>query len=60
MNTIVGTWLLRMKTPIGTIEADYSFGEQDGAVRGSATGGGETVGLTHIVVEDLPNGQQVA
>lgn len=60
MKTIFGKWLLHMKTPIGTIEAEYSFEEQDGTVRGSATGAGETVGLTHIIVEDGPTGQRVA
>ncbi|WCN79507.1 hypothetical protein [Micromonospora sp. LH3U1] len=59
MNTIVGTWLLRMKTPVGTIEADYHFEEHDGVIRASATGAGETTTLTDIVVYDDPTGQRV-
>ncbi|BCB89661.1 hypothetical protein Psuf_069740 [Phytohabitans suffuscus] len=60
MNTIAGTWLLRMKTPIGTIEADYRFEEEDGVIRGSASGGGgESTPLTDIAVQDGPTGQRV-
>ncbi len=59
MNTIAGTWLLRMKTPIGTIEADYNFEEENGVIRGSASGSGETVPLTDVAVHDSPTGQRV-
>ncbi|WP_409185851.1 hypothetical protein F9C11_17050 [Amycolatopsis sp. VS8301801F10] len=48
MNTIVGTWLLRMKTPIGTMEATYTFEETDGVLQGSASGFGETTPLTEL------------
>jgi len=41
MDTLVGTWLLRMKTPFGTTEADYRFEEGDGVIHGSASGSGE-------------------
>jgi hypothetical protein len=59
MSTIAGTWLLRMKTPVGTIEADYQFEDEGGVIRGSASGGGETTTLTDIVVEDGPGAQRV-
>jgi hypothetical protein len=59
MSTIAGTWLLRMKTPVGTIEADYHFEEEDGVIRGSASGGGETTPLTDIAVEDISAGERV-
>ena len=59
MNTIVGTWLLRMKTPIGTIEADYRFEEEDGVIHGNASGSGETTPLTDVVVENDASGQRV-
>ncbi|XTZ13671.1 hypothetical protein ACQSSU_19355 [Micromonospora echinospora] len=59
MSTIAGTWLLRMKTPVGTIEAEYRFEEEDGVIRGSASGSGETTPLTDIVAEDGPAGQRV-
>lgn len=58
MHSIIGTWLLRMKTPIGTIEATYRFDESDGQIRGSASGSGETTPLTDIVVETSPAGQR--
>lgn len=48
MNTIVGTWLLRMKTPIGTMEATYTFEEADGVLKGSASGAGEATPLTDL------------
>jgi hypothetical protein len=40
MTGIAGTWRLRMKTPIGTIDADYRFTETRGrvAVTGERTG----------------------
>ncbi len=59
MSTIAGTWLLRMKTPVGTIEADYRFEEEDGVIRGSASGGGETTALTDIAVKDGSDGERV-
>jgi hypothetical protein len=59
MSTIAGTWLLRMKTPVGTLEAEYRFEEVDGVFRGSASGSGETTPLTDIVVQDGPAGQRV-
>lgn len=48
MNAIVGTWLLRMKTPIGTMEATYTFEETDGVLQGSASGVGEAAPLTDL------------
>ena len=59
MNTIVGTWLLRMKTPVGTTEADYRFKEGDGVIHGSASGSGEITPLTDVVVENEASGQRV-
>ena len=59
MSSIAGTWLLRMKTPVGTIEADYHFEEEHGVVRGRASGRGETTPLTDVAVEDGPDGERV-
>lgn len=59
MSTITGTWLLQMKTPVGTIHADYRFDEEGGVIRGRASGVGETTELTDIVVEDVTDGQRV-
>jgi hypothetical protein len=59
VNTIVGTWLLHMKTPVGTIEANYRFEEEDGVIHGSASGSGETTPLTDVVAENDASGQRV-
>ncbi|MGW0433288.1 hypothetical protein ACWDV4_12225 [Micromonospora sp. NPDC003197] len=59
MNAITGIWRLRMRTPVGTIQADYCFDERDGVLHGSATGAGETTPLTDIAVEDTPEGQRI-
>ncbi|GAB4086739.1 hypothetical protein GCM10028784_33690 [Myceligenerans cantabricum] len=59
MSTIAGTWLLRMKTPVGTIEATYRFEDAGGMIHGSASGSGETTTLTDIAVDDGPDGQRV-
>ncbi|ALX67214.1 hypothetical protein [Microbacterium sp. XT11] len=48
-----------MKTPIGTIEADYHFEEHDGVVTGTANGAGEAVTLTDLVTRDTPDGPRV-
>lgn len=58
MNPICGDWRLRMKTPIGTIEANYHFEEHDGALSGTANGAGEAVPLTDLVTEDTPDGHR--
>ncbi|GAA4180694.1 hypothetical protein [Gryllotalpicola koreensis] len=59
MSAITGTWLLRMKTPVGTIEAEYRFEEDDGVLCGSARGNGETTPLTDIAVTDGAEGERV-
>lgn len=59
MSTIAGSWRLRMKTPVGTIEADYFFDDESGVIRGSARSGSETTPLTDIGVEDRPDGQHI-
>jgi hypothetical protein len=59
MNPICGDWRLQMKTPIGTIEADYHFEEHDGVVTGTANGAGEAVTLTDLVTRDTPDGPRV-
>lgn len=59
VNTITGSWLLRMKTPLGTIEAEYRFDEDGGVVHGLASDGDNTTELTDITVHDVPNGERV-
>ena len=59
MSTIAGTWLLRMKTPLGTIEAEYRFADEGGVLRGWAADGDATTALTGVVAVDSPGGQRV-
>lgn len=49
MSTITGTWHLRMKTPIGTIDADYRFAETSDGMTGTAVGNGEETTLDDVV-----------
>lgn len=60
MSTIIGTWKLHMKTPVGTIHADYRFEEVDGVLRGTATamdrGESTSTAVTDIVVEQTAGG----
>jgi hypothetical protein len=48
--SIVGDWDVTIKTPIGSLQIVYTFTD-DGGITGTATGKGETVPLTHIVVD---------
>jgi hypothetical protein len=59
MNAITGTWHLRMKTPIGTIDADYRFAETADGVTGSAVGAGEEVTLDDVVCAATAEGERV-
>lgn len=47
--SIAGTWHLRMKTPVGTIDAVYRFTETAAGLTGVAIGTGEDVVLEDIV-----------
>lgn len=51
MTPITGTWRLRMRTPIGTIDADYRFEEAEGVLTGTATGSGERVLLADVTAD---------
>jgi hypothetical protein len=59
MTGIAGTWHLRMKTPIGTFEADYRFTETDGGVTGTAVGAGEQTTLENVVRTATADGERV-
>jgi hypothetical protein len=59
MNSIIGTWQVRMKTPIGTIDAKYHFTETSDGVTGTAFGAGEETPLREIVRDSLPDGEEV-
>ncbi|GAA4244972.1 hypothetical protein [Dactylosporangium darangshiense] len=51
MHPIVGTWDVRVKTPIGTIAAVYVFAQEPDGLTGTATAGAETVPLTAIACD---------
>ncbi|MGP3534139.1 hypothetical protein ACTU3I_05035 [Microbacterium sp. RD1] len=59
MSTITGSWSLHMKTPVGTIHADYLFVDADGVVTGSASDGSRITPLTDIVVQPGADGERV-
>jgi len=59
MHEITGTWRLRMKTPLGTIDAVYRFTDTGGGLTGTATGAGEEVPLREITSEPAADGRRV-
>jgi hypothetical protein len=59
VNSIAGTWDLKLKTPIGSLAVVYTFTGTAAAMTGSAESKGETVPLTDIACEDTADGQRV-
>jgi hypothetical protein len=59
MHTITGTWDVRLRTPIGTLETRYTFTEEDGVLTGTAEGQGESGTLEDITVEPADDGERV-
>jgi hypothetical protein len=59
MTGLTGTWHLRMKTPIGTIDADYRFTETGGGVTGTAVGAGEETTLENVVRTTTADGERL-
>ncbi|GAB3158241.1 hypothetical protein GCM10027258_69110 [Amycolatopsis stemonae] len=59
MSGITGTWRLRMKTPIGTIDAGYRFTETPGGTTGTAVGAGEESTLEDVVRTATADGERV-
>jgi hypothetical protein len=51
VNVLAGTWDVRIKTPIGSLAAVYTFTESGGAQSGSATLKDETVPLLDLAVD---------
>jgi hypothetical protein len=56
---ILGVWDVAIKTPIGSLQIEYNFTDNDGVIVGSATGKNETVSLTAIAITDEVGGQRV-
>lgn len=50
--SVVGTWDVTVKTPIGSMAVVYEFTEVVGGHAGSATLKGETVPLQNLAVEE--------
>jgi hypothetical protein len=59
MTTIAGTWELKLRTPIGTLTADYTFVETAEGLTGTATSKDETVSLADITTRTTPEGERV-
>jgi hypothetical protein len=47
---VIGDWDVTIKTPIGSLQIQYTFTEDGGTLTGSATGRGETVPLRDVTV----------
>ena len=60
MTTLPGTWALTMRTPIGSIDADITFAENDGRFTGVAVGEAETVELRNVRNSASPEGERVS
>lgn len=56
---LAGVWDVAIKTPIGSLQIEYHFAEENGVISGSATGKNETVTLTDIAIADEAGGQRV-
>ena len=59
MTTITGTWEVKLKTPIGTLTASYTFVETAEGLTGTATSKDETVPLADITTKTTPEGERV-
>jgi hypothetical protein len=51
VTTILGSWDVAIKTPIGTLAVEYRFTEGEDGLAGVATLRGDTVPLDDIVVD---------
>ncbi|WP_193048523.1 hypothetical protein [Mycolicibacterium baixiangningiae] len=56
---VVGTWEVRIKTPIGSLDVTYEFADDGGSLRGSASSKSETVPLQDIVAAEAPGEHRV-
>jgi hypothetical protein len=59
MSAIEGTWMLTMRTPVGSIHAEMTFTSDGGVLSGSAVGKSETVVLSRISTQGVPEGERV-
>ncbi len=59
MTAIAGRWQLRIRTPIGAIDAEVEFVESADGITGTAIGAGERTDLREITVTVAPAGEVV-
>ncbi|MDT7803607.1 MAG: hypothetical protein QOI78_7040 [Actinomycetota bacterium] len=59
MAAIAGSWDLKIKTPIGSISATYTFAETADGLTGIATSTDESVPLADIATRITPEGERV-
>lgn len=59
MQGIVGTWDVRLRTPIGSVDVVYTFADRGGALAGTAATDREEVRLHEIAVRSDPDGERV-
>jgi hypothetical protein len=59
MSTLIGTWNLSMRTPIGTMHATMTFRDDHGSLSGTADGASESVVLRDIRTEPVTDGERV-
>ncbi|MEV4630331.1 hypothetical protein AB0J90_29125 [Micromonospora sp. NPDC049523] len=59
MNSIIGIWDLKLRTPIGSLAVVYTFTDTADGLRGTAEGRGETVPLVDIDQQTTADGQHV-
>lgn len=59
MNKIAGNWHFTIHTPIGAINADYTFTSTATGLTVSAVGSGEATPLENLAVEPHPHGERL-
>lgn len=50
--SIIGSWDVTMKTPIGTVPAVFEFTDEEGALVGTAESKGDSVTMTEVTSHD--------
>jgi hypothetical protein len=58
--SIVGDWIVTIRTPVGSLHVVYGFQEDAGRITGRAAGKHEVVELTDVAVIDVDGDTQVS
>lgn len=56
---VAGTWDVRITTPVGTVEARYTFAERDGVLTGTAESQGDAGALERLTAVPADDGVRV-